>query len=55
VRRAASRETGVDRAFVLGSYLILTPVLLVVAYPLLYVVGASFSDARAVTSGRVWL
>ena len=26
-----------------------------ILYPLIYVVSASFSDARAVTSGRVWL
>ena len=27
----------------------------VVLYPLLYIIGASFSSARAVISGRVWL
>jgi multiple sugar transport system permease protein/putative aldouronate transport system permease protein len=49
------KETGGDRAFSVFNYLILIFVLVVVAYPLIYVVSASFSDARAVISGRVWL
>lgn len=36
-----------------GSYLLI--VLLVVIYPLLYIVSSSFSSTRAVISGRVWL
>ena len=53
--RGAIRETGMDRAFNIFNYVILTPVAVVVLYPLIYVVSASFSDARAVTSGQVWL
>jgi putative aldouronate transport system permease protein len=51
----AIRETGVDRGFNVFNYVILLLFLVVVAYPLIYIVSASFSDARAVTSGRVWL
>jgi multiple sugar transport system permease protein/putative aldouronate transport system permease protein len=36
-----------------GSFLLI--VLLVVIYPLLYIVSSSFSSTRAVISGRVWL
>jgi putative aldouronate transport system permease protein len=49
------KDTGVDRAFNVFNYLILTLFLVAVAYPLIYVVSASFSNARAVTSGQVWL
>jgi multiple sugar transport system permease protein/putative aldouronate transport system permease protein len=51
----AVKETGGDRAFNIFNYLILTLFLIAVAYPLIYVVSASFSSARAVTSGQVWL
>jgi putative aldouronate transport system permease protein len=53
--RGVIRETGMDRAFTFFNYLILTLLLLVILYPLVYVVSASFSDAKAVTSGRIWL
>ncbi len=36
-----------------GSFLLI--VLLIVIYPLLYIVSSSFSSTRAVISGRVWL
>ena len=42
------RETGVDRAFNIVNYTILTIFLLVILYPLIYVVSASFSDGAAV-------
>jgi putative aldouronate transport system permease protein len=44
-----------DRIFMAFNYLALTALLVVVLYPLIYIVSASFSDARAVTAGRVWL
>lgn len=44
-----------DRVFMFFVYLFLTFCLLVVLYPLVYIVSASFSDPLAVTSGRVWL
>jgi len=55
MQRPAIGETGIDRAFNAVNYVILTLFLVAVAYPLLYIVSASFSSAQAVTSGRVWL
>ncbi len=49
------RESRVDQVFNLVNYTILTVFLLVVLYPLIYVVSASFSDGAAVISGRVVL
>ena len=49
------RESRVDKIFNLVNYSILTIFLLVVLYPLIYVVSASFSDGAAVISGRVVL
>ncbi len=49
------RETGVDRVFNIVNYTLLTLFLLVILYPLVYVVSASFSDGAAVIAGRVWL
>ena len=47
-----SRE---DRTFYLADYLIVTLLLLVVLYPLIFVVSASFSDPNAVSAGKVIL
>lgn len=44
-----------DRIFMGINYLFLVLVLIIVAYPLLYIVSSSFSSSRAVTSGQVWL
>lgn len=52
---ARIRETGVDRVFTIANYTLLTLFLLVILYPLIYVVSASFSDGAAVIAGRVWL
>lgn len=49
------RESRIDQTFNLVNYTILTVFLLVVLYPLIYVVSASFSDGAAVISGRVVL
>lgn len=49
------KESGSDRLFNIMNYIMLTIVLIVVAYPLIYVVSASFSSTHAVLSGRVWL
>ena len=49
------RETGVDRAFTILNYTLLTLFTLVILYPLIYVVSASFSDGAAVIVGKVWL
>ena len=49
------RESFGDRIFLTAIHLFLAVILLVVLYPLVYVVSASFSSPLAVSSGRVWL
>lgn len=44
-----------DRIFTATNYLFLTLILILVAYPVIYVISASFSDPFAVSSGQVWL
>lgn len=44
-----------DKIFNVVNYTFLALAFLVVAYPLLFVLSASFSDSNAVASGRVWL
>lgn len=48
------KDTLGDRIFTVFNYIILTALLLVVLYPLIYITSASFSDAVAVSSGKVW-
>lgn len=48
------KETGSDRLFTIFNYVMLSIVLIVVLYPLIYVVSASFSSSSAVLSGKVW-
>ncbi len=54
-QHAVVKDSLSDRIFMVINYLALTALLVIVLYPLIYIVSASFSDARAVTSGRVWL
>lgn len=49
------RETAGDRLFMIAIYVILSLLLVVVLYPLIYIISSSFSSPAAVTSGRVWL
>ncbi|WP_145018617.1 carbohydrate ABC transporter permease [Paenibacillus sp. Y412MC10] len=49
------KEAGADRWFSLMNYAVLSIILIVVLYPLIFVVSASFSSSTAVLSGRVWL
>lgn len=49
------KESGSDRLFTIFNYVMLSIVLVVVLYPLIYVVSASFSSSSAVLSGKVWL
>jgi putative aldouronate transport system permease protein len=49
------KESSGDRIFTIVNFMLLTVILLVVIYPLVYVVSASFSSSTAVISGRVWL
>lgn len=51
----AIKESGADRLFTIFNYVMLSLVLMIVLYPLIYVVSASFSSSSAVLSGRVWL
>ena len=44
-----------DRVFYTVNYIILTIALVIVAYPLLNMLASSFSDPRAVTSGKVFI
>jgi putative aldouronate transport system permease protein len=49
------RDTGSDRVFNTVNYVILTIFLIIILYPLLYILSSSISDPGAVTSGQVWL
>lgn len=44
-----------DRIFTVVNYLFLAFILIIVAYPIIYVASASFSSPYAVTSGKMWL
>lgn len=49
------RESMTDRIFNVVNYSLLSVVLLMVLYPLIYIVSASISDPVAVNSGEMWL
>ena len=49
------RQSAGDRAFSVFVYVIVTAFFLIVAYPLYFVIIASFSDPNAVSSGKVLL
>ena len=49
------RDTSGDRVFNAANYAILTLFLIIILYPLVYILSSSISDPDAVTSGRVWL
>lgn len=49
------RESFGDRIFLTTVYILLAVIVLLILYPLVYVVSASFSSPEAVTAGRVWL
>ncbi|MFD1673826.1 carbohydrate ABC transporter permease [Alicyclobacillus fodiniaquatilis] len=49
------RETIGDRIFLIGVYTFLVIIMIIVAYPLIYVFSSSFSSASAVIAGKVWL
>lgn len=51
----AIKETSSDRLFTAINYLILSLFLVIILYPLIYIVSASISSSEAVISGRVWL
>jgi multiple sugar transport system permease protein/putative aldouronate transport system permease protein len=53
--RAALRESAGDHAFVALLYAVGAVVLAIEMYPLLYVLGASFSSSDAISLGKVYL
>jgi putative aldouronate transport system permease protein len=50
-----TKDRGSDRAFTIVNYGVLLLFLIAVAYPLIFVFSASFSDPKAVISGDMWL
>ncbi|OAS18004.1 carbohydrate ABC transporter permease [Paenibacillus oryzisoli] len=56
-RKAPARilENSVDRMYLFFVYVFLVICLIIVAYPLIYIVSSSFSSSSAVISGKVWL
>lgn len=48
-------ESSVDRLYLFFVYMFLIICLVIVAYPLIYIVSSSFSSSSAVISGKVWL
>lgn len=54
-RPIALRESPGDRIYLAVIYVWLAIVLVIVAYPLIYILSASFSSANAVTQNQVWL
>ena len=55
IRGKLVKETGGDKAFSIFNYAFLTGWLIIVLYPLIYVLSSSFSSPHAVITGRVWL
>jgi len=49
------KESNGDKLFLFLNYLYLTIALVIVLYPLLYIVSASISDPKLVASGEMWL
>lgn len=49
------KETRKDRLFILCNYIYLTIALIIVLYPVLYIISASISDPKYVNSGEMWL
>lgn len=49
------QESKGDKMFLLGTYIYLCIALVVVLYPLIYILSASISSPQAVNSGQMWL
>lgn len=54
-RGAAIRRSSGDRMFFVCVNIVIIPLTIVILYPLIYVLAASFSSVEAVTSGQVFL
>jgi putative aldouronate transport system permease protein len=55
VKTPWNKVTPSDKVFIVLNTILLSSVLLLVLYPLVYIVSSSFSSAYAVVSGKVWL
>ncbi len=55
VRTQKVRQLTSDRAFDVVNTIFITLAILIVSYPLIYIISASISDHNAVVSGKVWL
>ncbi len=55
MKTATTRLTGADLVFTILNYAFLSLVLLIAAYPLWFVLIASFSDPNLVWGGKVWI
>jgi len=53
--KSAVKESAQDRLFVLGNYIYVFIAFLIVFYPLVYMLSASISDPKLVSSGEMWL
>ena len=53
--KGAGRKLSSDRVFDIVNYALVSLLVLIVLYPLIFVVSASFSDPILVNSGQVWL
>ncbi|WP_094096207.1 carbohydrate ABC transporter permease [Paenibacillus physcomitrellae] len=49
------RESGVDRFFLVVTYCFLAIALIIVLYPVVYIISASISSPKFVSSGEMWL
>lgn len=47
------KETGADRTFTIVNIIVLILLFIIIAYPLIYIISASFSNADAIVAGRV--
>ncbi|MGO4936300.1 carbohydrate ABC transporter permease [Fundicoccus sp. Sow4_H7] len=54
-KKSHIKESPTDRVFLFFIYLALMIALIVVLYPLIYIISASLSEPNAVNSGRMWL
>lgn len=55
MKKRKIKSSPADKAFMVFVYVFLTISFLLVFFPLLFMVSASFSDSKAVISGEVWL
>lgn len=54
-RKIRTKQCFADNLFDAVNWIVLTLILIVILYPLIYVLSASFSDPETVNSGEMWL